>query len=63
MRVINFNARSVVNNSDAMKKVFLAQNFYVVAITKTWLSFDIASDCIVPPDYKLRVTESLEEGL
>lgn len=43
----------MVNKIDTLEFLLIAQSPHVVAITETWLSSDIASDCIVPPNYKL----------
>lgn len=52
MRVLNINARSIVNKSVNLESVILSYNPHVVVLTETWLHDDIDDTAVFPPSYQ-----------
>lgn len=52
LRVLNINARSVVNKSESLEATILSYNPHVVVITETWLHDNIEDAVVFPPSYR-----------
>lgn len=53
LKLINLNARSIINKVLELEHILLAYNPDIVVITETWLNENILNNEIVPPGYEL----------
>lgn len=53
VKLININARSIVNKSVELEAILLCYNPHIVVITETWLRDDIDDTDVFPPSYQV----------
>lgn len=53
MRILNINARSIVNKSDQLEAIILGYNPHIVVLTETWLHSGIDDEDVFPPSYSV----------
>lgn len=62
LRILNVNARSVVNKADRLECVTILNNPHVVAVTETWLHKDIHSEEVFPSSYNVLRRDRTNRG-
>lgn len=51
LRILNLNARSIVNKTQKLEALILGYNPHVVVLTETWLRPEICDEDVFPPSY------------
>lgn len=62
LRIVNFNARSVVNKTDILEIQLLRHDPHIAIITETWLRSDITNELVFPPHYKVFRKDRMHRG-
>lgn len=53
LRILNINARSIVNKTDSIEATLVEYNPHITVLTKTWLRNEISDDLVFPPSYSV----------
>lgn len=53
LRILNINARSIVNKKDSIEATLLEYDPHITVITETWLRNEISDDLVFPPSYSV----------
>lgn len=53
MRILNINARSIINKTTELEGILLTHDPHVTILTETWLHSDICDEDLVPNSYKV----------